>query len=328
MTEIPCCIFHTKLLILDDNKDFIEGVQFALSSKNKSIGITNINAARDIIFENKNWVNKLLGNGVSRAFDTDSTKFAVEMDISSLHKVIYDPNRFNHIAILIIDYDMPDMNGLNFIRSLGNHRLKIIMLTGKAGQDTVIKAFNDNEIHRYVSKGEPDYLQIISKYVGELENEFFIDFSKFLLDSLKSETEIFDTSPFQNIFHQVVQENNIVEYYLLDESGSFLLLDATAENQIWLLVKSKNDMRLFYELAVEDPDTPAYVIKKLKNQEAFTHFKTEEESHFGAKYWNLIDCKPLDEKKEFYYAILKNDDDFKIDLEEIKSYADFINEQE
>lgn len=328
MKHISCCNFPTKLLLLDDDEEFLKGVQYGISNQYKCIYTSKIDKAKEIIKENENWLKKLFSNGISRAFDTDSTKFAVEMDISSLHKVIYENNRFNHIAILIIDFDMPDMNGLDFIRGIGDHKLKIIMLTGKATPNTVIQAFNKGEIQRYVSKGDENYLQTILEYIKELQSDFFTDFSKFILESLKSETEIFDIQSFQNVFNNIIHENNIVEYYLLDESGSFLLLDASAENQIWLIIKSKNDMRLFYELAIEDPETPTYIIKKLKNCESFTHFKTEKESHLDAKYWNLIDCNPLDERKEFYYAILKNDDDFKLDGSKIKSYADFINDQE
>lgn len=327
MITFPSCYFPTKLLIIDDDQDLLKTTQLFFEDEYKTIGTSDFKEANKIIIDDKNWVSGLLE--VSRNFDQEeSSKFSVTVDIPLLHKQIYNPDRFNHIAILIIDYDMPDMNGLDFIKSLGDNQLKIIMLTGKASQNTVIKAFNDMKINRYVSKGDSDYLQLIHKYVKELHQEFFSDFSKFMLDSLKSETKIFDNHAFQRLLNQIIYENNIMEYYLLDESGSFLLLDSTAENQFWLIIKSKEDMRLFYELAVEDPDTPAYVIKKLRDKEVFTHFKTEEESNLGAKYWNLIDCKPLDEEKKFYYAILKNDDYLKIDLSKIKSYSDFINEGE
>ena len=123
--------------------------------------------------------------------DDDPSVFSVSMDVSLLKNQIYNPDRFKHIAIAIVDYDMPKKNGLEFIRELNDSQLKVIMLTGKATQDTVIKAFNDKEIHRYVSKGDPDYKKV-SQYVRELQVEFFFDFSKFILDSLKeSKNKIF-----------------------------------------------------------------------------------------------------------------------------------------
>ncbi len=196
------------------------------------------------------------------------------MDVSLLKKQIYNPDRFKHIAIAIVDYDMPKKNGLEFIRELNDSQIKVIMLTGKATQDTVIKAFNDKEIHRYVSKGDPDYLKKVSQYINELQAEFFFDFSKFILDSIKeSENKVFENKSFIDLFNKIVRENEIIEYYLLDESGSFLMLDAAGNNQIWLIIKSKKDMQHFYEIAQDDPDLlPAETLKKLKESQDINAF--------------------------------------------------------
>ena len=71
-------------------------------------------------------------------------------------------------------------------------------------------------------------------------------------------------------------------------------------------------MQHLYELARSDPDTPAYVVKQLKERKVLTHFKTKEESIAPAKYWHILDAQSLDENKEYYYALVKNDEDFLI----------------
>lgn len=248
------------------------------------------------------------------------------MDISLLKTQVYDSNRFKHVAVAVIDYDMPEKNGLEFVRSLGDSQIKIIMLTGKAQQSTVIQAFNQKETHRYVSKGDPDYLEIIFQYIDELQEEFFLDFSKFILDSMKeSKHKVFENRSFVELFNKIIQENKIVEYYLLDESGSFLILDAAA-NQIWLIIKSEEDMKHFYELAQNDADTPAYVLKNLKNRKMLTHFQTFDESKAAAKHWDLIDAQSLDEKKEYFYALVKNNEHFQMDSSHIKAYQKFLKQ--
>ncbi len=326
---MPCYFFPTKLLIIDDDSGLLRTIQLSIKDEYKSDCLSDLSLARNVILENKNWISIFLDTSFERSFDhLESEKPLIMIDTSNIKEKIYSKDRFNHVAVMIIDYDMPDMNGLEFVRSLGDHQLKIIMLTGKAGHDTVIKAFNDREINRYVSKGDMDYLEQISKYIEELNKEFFLDFSKSIIDSLKSETDIFSYPPDIEIFNQIIQDNGIVEYYLLDESGSYLMLDATAENQIWFIVKSEEEMRLLYELASEAPDTPTYVIKKLKLREGFTHFKNEQESRLDATYWNIIDCNPLGEDGQFYYTILKNDDWFKVDLSKVKSYQSFLDESE
>lgn len=329
MSIIACCSFPTTLLLLDDDQDFLKNIKYALSSKYKCTCTPDAAKARDVLIKNRDWTKSLLQEGIERVYnEEDPALLTVSMNVSLLKEKIYDPKRFNHIAIAIVDYDMPEKNGLDFIRSLDDSQIKFIMLTGKAEQSTVIKAFNEREIHRYVSKGDPDYLKTILQYVNELQQEFFLDFSKFILDSLLkgSKTDIFENKSFKELFDKVIRENNIIEYYLLDEFGSFLMQDASAQKQVWLIVKPEIEMQHRYELAQDDSDTPAYVMKNLKNRQLITYFHTLQDGVISAKYWNLIDAHPLDEKKEHYYGIVKNDEDdyFNIDHSRIKSYNEFL----
>jgi len=151
--------------MLDDDMDFLESIFTLMSKKYKCICTNDADKARDILVKNRGWINYLLKQSVSRVYaEDDPSLFSVGTDILVLKDQIYNPNRFKNIAIAIIDYDMPSMNGLEFVRSLEDSQIKVIMLTGKANQETVIKAFNDREIHRYVSKGDPDYLKKILQY--------------------------------------------------------------------------------------------------------------------------------------------------------------------
>lgn len=325
MVAVACCNFPTALLVLDDDEDFLENIQNVLSKQHTCICTKDVNKAKETLIKNRDWTKSLLKEGVSKGYsDENPAMFSVDMDISLLKKQVYEQNRFENIAVAIIDYDMPGKNGLAFVRSLRNSKIKIIMLTGKAQQSTIIQAFNKKEIHRYISKGDPDYLKILLQYVNELQEEFFLDFSKFILDSMKeSKHKIFENKSYVDLFNKIIRENNIIEYYLLDESGSFLMLDI-AGNQIWFIVKSEEDMKHFCELAQGDSDTPAYVLKNLKDRQSLTHFQTFKESTATAKHWNLVDAKPLDEKKQYFYALVKNDDRFQLDNSHIRSYQKFI----
>ncbi len=330
MPSIACCSFPTTLLILDDDRDLLKSIQFAFSGKYKCICTTNPVEAHDILSKNRGWTTCLLEKGISQVFaEEDPSLFSLSMDVLLLKKQIHNPNRFKHIAIAIVDYDMPKKNGLEFIQELEDSQIKVIMLTGKASQETVIAAFNDRKIHRYVSKGDVDYIGKISKYINELQSEFFLDFSKFILDALKeSGNRVFENKSFIDEFNKIVLENRIVEYYLLDESGSFILLDATAQNQIWFIVKSKDEMEHFYEITSDDPEmkTPADVVEGLKNRTLLTHFKTKHEKIAPVTSWHFLKAQPLDEKNQYFYAITKNDKYFQIDSSKIRSYNDFLKQ--
>lgn len=125
--------------------------------------------------------------------------------------------------------------------------------------------------------------------------------------------------------NKTVKDNNIIEYYPLDESGSFLMLDATTKSQIWFIVKSKDDIRHFYEMAQDEADFPAETLKKLENNQMLTHFKSSKEHTAPAKSWHFVEAQTLDEKNGLYYAIIKNDKNFQLEPSQIKSYQEFLN---
>lgn len=330
MASVACCNFPTTLMVLDDDVDFLESIRKFMSKKYKCICFSDTDKARDTLLKDRGWTNALLKEGgVERVYtDEAASLFTVGTNIWQLKEQVYNPDRFKNIAIAIVDYDMPNINGLEFVRSLEDSQLKVIMLTGKAGQGTVIKAFNDKEIHRYVSKGDPEYLQKIQQYINELQTEFFFDFSKFILDSIKqSENKVFDNKSYIDLFNKTIRENEIVEYYLLDESGSFLMLDASAQNQVWFIVKSKANIDHFYELASNEGDMPTDVVEKLKNYKLLTQFKAKKEESADTKSWHFAEAHPLDEKKEYFYAILKNDKRFQMERSRIKSYQEFLKQK-
>ncbi len=327
MSIIACCKFPTTLLVLDDDQDLLDNIQLALHGKYKCICVSDSDEAHNILNKNRDWTKSLLEKSVSQMHpEDDPTAISVRLKVSAFKNQVNSLDRFNHISTLIVDFDMPKKNGLEFVRELKDPQIKVIMLTGKASQETVIKAFNNEEIHRFVSKGDPDYLNTIFQYVNELESEFFFEFPKFILDSFReSNNTIFENKAFIDLFNKTVKDNNIIEYYLLDESGSFLMLDATTKSQIWFIVKSKDDIRHFYEMAQDEAEFPAETLKKLENNQVLTHFKSSKEHTAPAKSWHFVDAQILDEKNGLYYAIIKNDKNFQLEPSRIKSYQEFLN---
>ena len=69
---------------------------------------------------------------------------------------IYNKERFGETSVVVVDFAMPQMNGEEFCRKLGQlkgNSVKIIMLTGEADEEMAVRLFNAGVIDKFLRKG-------------------------------------------------------------------------------------------------------------------------------------------------------------------------------
>ncbi len=115
-------------------------------------------------------------------------------------------------------------------------------------------------------------------------------------------------------------DHNIIEYYLVDESGSFLMLD-TGGKMLWLMVRTEEDMQTCAELA-EDDGLSALSFA-FKNHEKIACYPTLEDNTVSAQDWKLYDAIQL-KNKPIYYGLLKKEQCCILNSYDILSYEDFL----
>jgi len=332
-----CCYYPTTILMVDDNKDLLADLSFGLMSgapQYKSHYSTNPHEIMDILTRQGNTIESFIKNHVSvTEEDMDLAKAIVNIDIPSIHHVIYkkSPLRFNEYIVLIVDYAMPDMNGLELCKKIRRELhlpIKIIMLTGEADQTTAIKAFNDKLIDRFLVKGSEDYMQKLMTYIHELHEEYFNEMSNLIIESSRAhQPALLQKEPaFVELFNQIINQYQAVEFYLLEEPGSFLFLDAR-KNAIRLIVKTEEDMQTSYEIAADERDTPKEKLDALKNRKKLVFFRDQKSHLQPAKQWLLLEATPLKAQKTYYYAIAKGTEHAPLETKNLVSYYEFLNGQ-
>ena len=133
--------------------------------------------------------------------------------------------RFAHVSVIIVDYDMPGMNGIEFCRQLSEYPMKKIMLTGKATQAIAVEAFNGGLIDCFLLKHQEDISSTIREEVRIRQDDYFDDITssvKFAL-SLQSPDPL-DDDAFRDTFHRLRLKHNIVEYYLTARPEGVLMI--------------------------------------------------------------------------------------------------------
>ena len=111
---------------------------------------------------------------------------------------------------------------------------------------------------------------------------------------------------FYSFFQKLIEEKNIVEYYLADDRGSFLLQDFEG-NLSLLVVKDEKEMRATAEIAASSVSKE--LAEGINNRTQILYLHEKEDSRLlSPKEWELKNyfhpaaCIKGEREKYYYYA--------------------------
>lgn len=228
-SSIPVCYFPSTVLFVDDNQDFL--MNFTLQLDDQLIykiydspkQALQVIESRDVHSEE---MHQRCVTDFPEALPQDAHQHSIQLDLSAIHLEVYNPKRFSEVSVVVVDYAMPEMNGLEFCKSLQNTQIQKILLTGQADETTAIEAFNLGIIDRFIRKNDPMVTEKVMQSVRQLQQRYFQLMSEHITKILSVHSpSILQEPAFVEHFKTICQQNDIVEFYLADTSGSFLLLD-------------------------------------------------------------------------------------------------------
>ncbi len=326
---IPTCYFPSTVYFIDDSRDFL--LNFVLQlDENLAYRIFDspFDALKQLSAQRSSST-QLSQRCISEYTEAENcplTNHTINVDLASIHAEIYNPHRFSEVSVVVVDYAMPGMNGLEFCERMGDTSIKKILLTGQADEKIAIQAFNDGLIDRYIKKSDPGVTSLITKSIAKLQKEYFQDMSQLIsrMLSLNSPSCLKDNK-FNHFFKQLCEDNNIVEFYLMDNSGSFLMLDEDADVSC-LIIKNEADLRSHYDIAL-DNGASNDILTQLKHGEKIPAFVA---SGLSAE-WNdwsscLLPASKLQGEDTYYYAYVKDSALLDIRESNIYSYDRYLNE--
>lgn len=330
---IPIYCYPTTTLFVDDSVDFLTNFSLQLSS---DLLIKLYSKPHEALA----YVKKSLSSGhvSQRSLDVATevggnpiTNHTVTLDLSNIQQEMYNPNRFGEIAVVVVDYDMPGMNGLEFCRKIADTNVKKILLTGKGDEKVAVEAFNEGLIDRFVQKNNRDVIKLVNENIHRLQTRYFQSMSEKMQAVLAQNSASFINDPtFSEFFYDLCAEHKIVEYYLTELTGSYLLLDADA-NPSLLVVKCYEDLNIHYEFAA-DNGAPQSVLDEIRSGNkipyacvADDYFKLQ-----ASEAWEkqLFPAEEIKGKEIYYYSFVKNIDRSFINRNNIVSYAQYLEQHQ
>lgn len=225
-----CHLFYypTQVVLVDDDANFLDSVSLLLD---RSINYRLFQSARQAL-EHVNRamsfsevIRRSYSSYKTGPYDSDTL---THVDINALHKEIYNADRFMMPSVVVIDYSMPEMSGLEYCVSLTNPYVKKILLTGRANTDLAVQAFNEGLIDQFINKNDPQLAGKLNRSIANLQQQYFSRTFKILTDPVvaSSQSRFLNNLEFIEFFNILRSTHEIVEYYLIDMPYSgFLLLD-------------------------------------------------------------------------------------------------------
>lgn len=326
--------YPTTIALVDDNFSYLSNLSLKLSKKWPTCLFESPKVALEYIFEkNLNQLNPLT-HDLSNSYYKEIDKYdevvnskTINLSLSNLYKKIYDNDRFNEISTLLVDFDMPIMNGVDFCKELKEKSsIRKVMLTGKADNAIAVKAFNNEVLDKFIIKGVDDIDDELLEIILLEEKKYFNNLlSSFEKNIIFEKGSIFQNENYLKLFNQVCDESNFVEYYALDFKGSFLFLDKNASPTV-LLISSLSEFDNYYQTAI-DLEAKGEIVRKLHNKTHLLYLLHEEDYKVSSNDWIqfLYPClKSKDER--FFYAIL-NCSISGIDLSKVRSFDSYMKSQ-
>lgn len=310
----PCAIqpfhFPTTAMFVDDSADFLANLGLQLDPRlafrlfqspfEALLALNGAGAAPPLVEE--------FFSLYRQREEASYAHHVIDIRLDMIHREVHNERRFEQVSVAVIDYDMPEIDGLEFCRSIKNPAVKKILLTGKADESLAVRAFNQGIIDRFVRKQETDVMAQLNLAIDEMQLAYFFQVERMLSDALAVGTHAFLRDPaFAARFREIRDRLGIVEYYLSCMPDGMLMLDAAGTP--WLLiVQTEEMMQGHYEIA-HDQAAPDELLAALRSGKVIPYF-WQTAGSYSPVYEDWRAClHPATEfrgENWYLYALVKN----------------------
>lgn len=215
----PTCYHPTCVFLIDDHRNALEQLYRGLDH---SLAKYEMSTKPQEVLDQINLFSSNIDNMGDFSLDDRAQK---STDVFA--QEIYNPSRFDTVSTVIVDFDMPEMTGLEFCQKIKPPHIQKILLTGAADEKIAVKAFNEGIIDHYVRKQDPDVFDQLEAYISLCQHRYFQSIHRPLMEFILAEPlgSAVGEPIFQEFFNKFIKDNKISEYYLMESIGSYLCLD-------------------------------------------------------------------------------------------------------
>jgi CheY-like chemotaxis protein len=253
----------------------------------------------------------------------EDEELVMRLDLGQITSRLTDPNRYSEVSVVVCDYAMPGMNGLELLEQIPDRSIRRILLTGVADEQVAVEAFNAGTIDRFVKKGAGEALDELVRSIQDQDAERIGDQQSELAKAVMGRDAFVMDSTFRNFFQTLCGSRGVVEYYFSLIPRGFLMLDAAGKSFFLLIVSDTELDELRDELRAQGLDKG--LIRRVEQRDVAA-LVFERPPNLAVDDL-AADCYSLEElpaAQGWYYAVVEDppvDIDFAARKSSVSAYA-------
>lgn len=237
----------------------------------------------------------------------DFTEQVVSLDPSMIALRVFNRARFGLVTVLVADYQMPGMTGLELFRALAHLPCKRILLTGQADESLAVQAFNEGLIDLYLPKLHPSLDLELNRAIRRFQFDYLERATELVGRVLQAaDPTLWGDATFARLFHWVCFDRGVVEYYALIEPKGYWLLKADGQAEM-MLIFSPGELDA-QATAAAASQAPEGVVKRLRRRRSALCFPGDGDRVLSTDQWweACVDLRPLPGRSDRFYALIPN----------------------
>jgi len=201
-----------------------------------------------------------------RCFSTASKtpEALFRLDTNLIEQEMNILQRFNRLSVVVVDYSMPGLNGLQFCEQIQDPQIGKVLLTGVADEKMAVEAFNAGIIDRFISKSHPNASENISEFSREMQHTYFRSQTQQMHQTLRLAGPLFlDDHAVATWVRRQMVKNNFCEYYMVSEPQGLLMVTPSGTlQQIIVLSEGQCDAQASF---AENNGAPTKIVERLRD---------------------------------------------------------------
>ncbi|NPT56897.1 response regulator [Paraburkholderia elongata] len=260
----PPVFYPASVVFVDDNESYLDALRRFFPDISTNLFFTRPQTALAFIRKHARENSLAFAPASAGLSETGLERF---VESSAERDILARDSRFAEVAAVVVDYDMPGLNGVEFLSSISNLRCAKVLLTGVADETVAVKAFNAGIVDLYLRKTDADSANRLVHFLKDARNRHCSEAGWLGL----GENGITYCDPrTRKVIDKVVAAEGIVEYYWRPEQNAILMFDRAGNPSVFL-AWAENDWISQAEI-VADESGPADLLRRMAVRESMPVF--------------------------------------------------------